>query len=173
LFGARKIGLLGATFSTISMALSIFVTDIKMYFLTYALLFGVGQALLLGATLSILPHYFHKKLSLANGCMNLLSSIIVVILPICTNETIAKFSLKGTFIFLTGLSLLTVFTSLTYISVLPNHQHENALKRLRKSLALKVLIKKEFVIWSACSLMGQFGYLIPIVVIVCYLCLFS
>jgi MFS family permease len=166
LFGARRIGLIGASISTISMALSIFIRDIKLYFLTYSLLFGIGQALLLGATLSILPHYFHKKLSLANGCMNLLSSVIVVILPVCTYEIIANFGLKGTFIFLTALNLVTVFTSFTYISVLPNHQHENAFKRLRKSLALKVLIKKEFIIWSICSLIGQFGYLIPIVVIV-------
>jgi MFS family permease len=166
LFGARRVGLTGACISTVAMALSIFISNIKLYILTYSLLFGVGQALLLGATLSILPHYFKKKLSLANGLMNLLSSIIVILLPVFTDITISMFGLRGTFCFLTGLSLVTVFTSLTYVSLLPNHQHDNQFKRVRKSLALKILAKKEFVIWSACSLVGQFGYLIPIVVIV-------
>ena len=148
------------------MALSISISNIQAYFLTYSLLFGLGQALLLGATLAILPHYFKKKLSLANGLMSLLGSVIVITLPICTDLTIKAFGLKGTFIFLTMLSLVNVFMSLTYKSVLPTHHHDNPLKRVRKSLGLKVLRKKEFIIWSVCSLIGQFGYLIPIVVIV-------
>jgi MFS family permease len=166
LFGARLVGFTGASISTLAMALCIFVKNIKLYILTYSLLLGLGQALLLGATLSILPHYFKKKLSLANGLMNLLSNTFIVILPICTDRTIAAFGLRGTFVFLTCVNLVSVFTSLTFVSLLPNRQHGNMLKRVRKSLALKILAKKEFIIWSACSVVGQFGYLIPIVVIV-------
>jgi len=60
----------------------------KLYFLTYGLGFGVGQALLLTATLAILPHYFNKKLSLANGLMNLIAAVIFVVLPYGTSYVI-------------------------------------------------------------------------------------
>jgi MCP family monocarboxylic acid transporter-like MFS transporter 12 len=69
LFGARKIGLLGGAISTVSLFASAYIENIMLYFVTYGLGFGVGQALLLSATLSILPHYFKKRLSLANGLM--------------------------------------------------------------------------------------------------------
>jgi MFS family permease len=69
LFGARRIGLLGGLISTISLAASAFIENIMLYFFTYGFGFGIGQALLLSATLSILPHYFKKRLSLANGLM--------------------------------------------------------------------------------------------------------
>jgi MFS family permease len=151
------------------MASSIFITDIKFYLISYSLLFGLGQALLLGSTLSILPHYFKKRLAVANGLMNLLSAIIVILIPICTAEILNSHGLRGTFIFLTALNFVTIFLSLTYIPLLPKQKHDSKLKRIRKSLGLKVLIKKEFVIWSFCSLIGQFGYLIPIVVIVSYI----
>lgn len=67
LFNPRLIGVAGGLISAISMVLSAWVNEIKYYLLTYGLLLSIGQALLLASTLSILPHYFDKKLSLANG----------------------------------------------------------------------------------------------------------
>lgn len=58
---------MGGLISTLGLAASSYVQNIKLYFLTYALLFGIGQALLLSATLAILPHYFKKvSFSLSN-----------------------------------------------------------------------------------------------------------
>lgn len=60
LYGPRKIGLFGGLLSTLALALSMLVEDIKLYFLTYGACFGIGQAFMLTSTMAILPHYFDK-----------------------------------------------------------------------------------------------------------------
>ena len=113
LFGAREIGALGGFVSSLGLLLSAHVTDIKFYFLTYSLLFGIGQAFMLTATLAILPQYFNKRLSLANGIMNLVTAIVVVLLPISTSWTLKTFGLKDTFYYLTILNLFGPCSRLT------------------------------------------------------------
>jgi MFS transporter, MCT family, solute carrier family 16 (monocarboxylic acid transporters), member 10 len=60
LFGARKVGIFGGLISTFGLLTSAMVQQIEIYFLTYSFVFGLGQALMLTATLAILPHYFNK-----------------------------------------------------------------------------------------------------------------
>jgi hypothetical protein len=59
-FSSRVVGVLGGSIGTISLILCAFVIELKIYFLTYGVLFALGQALKLASTLSILPHYFNK-----------------------------------------------------------------------------------------------------------------
>jgi MFS family permease len=61
-FDARKIGFIGGVLSTFGLIASAFVNDLKLYFLTYGVIFGIGQSLFLASILSILPHYFNKRL---------------------------------------------------------------------------------------------------------------
>ena len=66
-FNPRVIGVIGGLVSSFSMLLSAQVKEIQFYLLTYGVMLAIGQALLLASTLAILPHYFNKKLSMANG----------------------------------------------------------------------------------------------------------
>ncbi len=66
-FNPRVIGVVGGLISAVSMYLSSLINEIEYYILSYGILLSIGQALLLAATLAILPYYFKKKLSLANG----------------------------------------------------------------------------------------------------------
>ncbi len=66
-FNPRAIGVIGGLISALSMYLSSKINQIEYYILTYGILLSVGQALLLASTLAVLPYYFKKKLSLANG----------------------------------------------------------------------------------------------------------
>lgn len=59
-FGPRKPGIFGGLVSGVALALCTFVTNLKLYFLTYGVLYGIGQAFLLTSTLAIIPHYFNK-----------------------------------------------------------------------------------------------------------------
>lgn len=47
LFNARVIGVAGGVISTLSLIACAYVKNLKVYFLTYSFLFGLGQALLL------------------------------------------------------------------------------------------------------------------------------
>ena len=116
--------------------------------------------------MAILPHYFNKRLSLANGIANALSAIIVVILPVLTSKIIHSYSLVGLFYFLSGLNLLTVIMAFTYRPLIRNDKNLTKIQRLKNSFGISVLKKKGFVVWCIASFIACFGWLIPIVVIV-------
>ena len=163
LYGPRKIGLLGATISTVSILSCAFVADLKLYFLTYGVIYGVGQAFLLSATLAILPHYFNKRLSLANGLMSGLSAIVIIILPIATAIILREYGLKETFYFLAALNLVTVLMALTFRPMLPNNRDATFVSRLRDSFGMEVFKNVDFVIWCVAGFIAIYGYMIPIV----------
>lgn len=163
LYGPRKIGLLGAAISTISIFSCAFVNDLKLYFLTYGTIYGIGQAFLLSATLAILPHYFNKRLSLANGLMSGLSAIVIIILPIMTAKILRDFGLKETFYFLAALNLVTVLMAFTFRPILPNNTDATFVSRLKDSFGMEVFKNMDFVIWCAAGFIAIYGYMIPIV----------
>ena len=167
LFGPRKIGLVGALISTVAIFSSAFVNDIRLYFLTYGVVYGIGQALLLAATLAILPHYFNKRLSLANGLMSGLSSIIMIVLPTITGVMLRRFGLKETFLVLGAINFVTIIMAFSYRPLLPASNTDVSLySRLKESFGLAVFRKRNFIIWTIGGLIGFFGYMIPIFYIV-------
>ncbi|CAF0800646.1 unnamed protein product [Brachionus calyciflorus] len=161
--GPRKTGITGGLISGLALAICALVEKMEIYFLTYGVLYGAGQALLLTSTLAILPHYFKKRISLANGIMNLIGAIIVVLLPILTSKIIHNYSLKGIFLFLSLLNFGTVLMAFTYIPLLPVHKHEKIIHQIKSSFGLEVFKKPKFAVWCIASFFGMFGYLIPIV----------
>ena len=66
LFGPIRVGVIGSVLSFVGVLASALILQSKylmrVHFLTYGFLFGVGQSLVLGSLFSILPHYFNKKL---------------------------------------------------------------------------------------------------------------
>ena len=138
-----------------------------LYFLTYGAIYGIGQALLLAATLAILPHYFDKRLSLANGLMSGLSSLVIVVLPIITGVLLRRYGLRETFFVLGALNFVTIIAAFTYRPQLPpSDTNLSSLSRLKKSFGMEVFRKRNFIIWMVSGFIGIFGYMIPIVYIV-------
>ncbi len=169
LFSIRKIGLLGSLISTVAIFSCSFVTQLSIYFLTYAVLFGIGQALLLTSSSAILSHYFKKKLSLANGVMNFVGSLIVIVLPILTSTFLDKFGLKEMFFLLSGMNFITIICAMTYKSQMPNPNRDiekTIWNRVKSSFGIDIFKNKQFIMWGLTSLICLFGYLIPIVNIV-------
>ena len=163
LFNPRKIGVIGGLLSSIGLLASAFVYDIRLYFITYGVLFAIGQSFLLASTFAILPHYFNKKLALVNGLMNGFAAILVVIFPILTSIILDKYGLAETFYFLGGINFLAGLAAFTYIPLLPQIRKESVSSRIKQSFGLKVFKKHKFSIWCIASLFGMFGYLIPVV----------
>jgi len=166
LFGARKIGIFGGLISTFGLLTSAMVQKIEIYFLTYSFIFGLGQALMLTATLAIIPHYFNKKLSLANGVMNFVTAIIVCILPITTSWSLEKYGLKYTFYYFTMLNFITVLLSFTFKPILKNDKNLTKHQKFKNSFGKEIFKKSKFIIWCVASIVCMFGYLIPVVNIV-------
>lgn len=116
--------------------------------------------------MAILPHYFKEKISLANGIMNFIAALIVVLFPILTDGIVKDGGLIGAFYFLSTLSFTTIIMSLAYIPVLPEDKSQSLEDRFRSSLGLEVFSKKKYVVWCVASFIGMFGYFIPVVTIV-------
>ena len=68
------------------------------------------------------------------------------------------------------LNLIAAMLCLTYKTVLPRSKLDLRM-RIKQSLGFEVLKKKKFMIWCAATFFGVVGYLIPIVVIVRFICL--
>ena len=146
-----------------------FINNIKLYFLTYGFGFGLGQSFLLVSTSSILPHYFKRRLSLANGLMNFVGALISIILPVLTNEFLERYTLRETFYLLAGLNFLTVLMSFSYKSRLePSDKNISKCSRIKSSFRKDVFKNNLYKIWCLSSFILMIGYLMPIVNIVTF-----
>ena len=121
---------------------------------------------MLTATLAILPHYFNKRLSLANGVMNVITAVVVVVLPISTSWSLENFGLKYTFYYFTVLNFFTALLSFTFKPILKNDKNISKVKKVKNSFGKDIFKKPNFIIWCVASIVCMFGYLIPVVNIV-------
>ena len=165
LYGPRKSGIIGGTLSAIGLFLSAIFENLKLHILSYGVIFGIGQAFLLAATLAILPHYFNKRLSFANGLMNFVAAVVVIVLPVLMGALLRNVGLKATFFFLSSVNAITVLAAFLYKPLLP--LSKGKLKdKVRESFGLEIFKRRGYVVWCVASLIGMFGYLIPLVCIV-------
>jgi MFS family permease len=140
---------------------------LKLYFITYGVTLGIGQSLLLASVLSILPHYFSKRLGLANGLMNFGGALLTISLPFVYSECLKLIGLSYTFYVLAGFSFVSALAAITYQPQLKkNHYTEKWYHRIKNSCGFEVLKKRKFIIWIISAVIGFFGYLIPIMTIV-------
>ncbi len=166
IFSIRKIGIAGALISTASLIATAFVTNLKMYMLTYGFFFGVGQAFLLSATEAILPHYFKKRLSLANGLMIFVSAFVIVTLPILTDQILGSHGLRGTFFLLAAINSVSVLMTVSFKSQLPDRHDKTILQHVKSSANVQIFRNVKYTCWLVATFIAMFGYLIPIVNIV-------
>ena len=137
---------------------SSFVTYMPLYFLTYSIIFGTGQALLMGSTFSILPHYFRAKLSLANGLMNFGAAVLTVTLPIITQKALTSLGLVDTFYILSALSFSSILCGATYKPMIPVTNRNSSISvRIRNSFGLELFKKPKFLIWCISCFIGLYG----------------
>ena len=139
---------------------------IRFYIISYGICLAIGHSFLLAASMSILPHYFSKKLSLANGLTNFLSAIIIVGMPIITSLLFKSYGLKEAFILFAIMNGLSSLLCLTYKSELPEVENMTKIDKVKQSFGIEVLKNPKFVIWCVASFVGSFGFFMPIINIV-------
>jgi MFS family permease len=164
-FSIRKVGIAGGLISTIGLLLTAVVTNLKFYLLTYGLVYGIGQALLLSATAAILPHYFERKLSQANGVMIFTSAFVIISLPLITSMILKSYGLQMTFYFLAALNFVTIFMAVAFKSQIPSRPLKvSFVSKLKEGFGDAENFKNsKYVCWLLASFIAMFGYLIPIV----------
>ena len=77
--GLRLTSVIGAVLATLGMGLSaFFFNHISVLYLTYGLMFGSGASLVYTPSLTILGHYFKKRLGVVNGIVTAGSSVFTI-----------------------------------------------------------------------------------------------
>jgi len=168
MYGPRIICAAGGLISCIGLLASVFVTNIKIYFITYSCIMGFGQALVICATLAILPHYFEKKLAFANGLMGGIGAFMLVGTPILVAVVLEKWSLDGAWYFFLAINAGTILAALTYkpqIQLKSFEEDKSHKGRFVESIGLSLLKKKKLLFWFFASFFASFGWLIPIILI--------
>jgi MCP family monocarboxylic acid transporter-like MFS transporter 10 len=165
-FNAKKVGIAGGLVSCVGLLLSAFIKNMKLYFLTFGLVLGIGQALSVSAFLSILPHYFKKRLGLANGLMTFGGALITIGLPFLVELCLEELGLAYAFYLLACLAFTTALCGFTFIQRLPENKPYKYYKRVQNSFQFKIFKMKSFIIWVIAGFIGFFGYLIPVYTIV-------
>ena len=100
--------------------------------------------------------------------MNLGGAFLTISLPFIVVECLKSIGLANTFTVLAGFSFISALLTLTFKPQIKTNFEEDDWKiRIKKSFGLKILKMKKFKIWTFSVFIGFFGYLIPILVIVC------
>ena len=95
--GLRLTSIIGSVLATLGMGLSaLLYQHIEVLYLTYGLMFGAGASLVYTPSLTILGHYFKKKLGLVNGLVTAGSSIFTIGLSFMNQHILESQGVSGT-----------------------------------------------------------------------------
>lgn len=186
--------MLGAVFTSGGMLISSFCLDnIKVLYLTYGLMYGLGAAFTYSPSLAVLGHYFKRYLGKVNGFVTAGSSIFTAVMPFIFNYTLDEFGLKITLRLVAAMSSLIFVCALLYEAPeKPVTATANVVAPLTAGTATgavgckangsssgrgsspitKILSsvinvdnwkKKKYVIWALAITISQFGYFVPYV----------
>lgn len=97
LYGTRLVLLIGVFFETLALVSASFATEIWQLFLSQGVAFGIGMGFLFVGSVGIVPQWFSKKRSLANGFAAGGSGIGGLIYSLATNAMIQSIGLAWAF----------------------------------------------------------------------------
>jgi len=168
--GLRATSVLGGFLATLGMGLStIGYKHIEVLYVTYGLLFGAGASLVYTPSLTILGHYFRKRLGVVNGVVTAGSSIFTIGLSYTNQYILDNHGLLPCLQLLACLSSVLVFCGLTFVPLLhtdtENEQDIKEKSKPRKMMEKLVYLEnwknKRYIIWTIAIPLAQFGYFVP------------
>ena len=158
----------------------------EILYLTYGIMFGAGASLVYTPSLTILGHYFKKRMGIVNGIVTAGSSIFTIGLSFVNQYILEHHGLEPCLQLLASLTAILILCSFTFSPLLPPApppavQNASAFKRLLEKVP-KLLTKgptintsndqvvyldnwrnKRFVIWTLAIPLALFGYFVPYV----------
>ena len=107
----------------------------EILYLTYGIMFGAGASLVYTPSLTILGHYFKKRMGIVNGIVTAGSSIFTIGLSFVNQYILEHHGLEPCLQLLASLTALLIVCSVTFTPLLPPNpppacQDGSAFKRL-------------------------------------------
>lgn len=117
--GCRPVAIIGGLIGALGTLLASFSTDIYKMYLTEGFLFGAGASMCYFPSVIILPQYFAKKLSLANGLVSCGSGVGTMVMGPILNQCMESFGWRFTVRCGSGALFVVSFLSLMYRPMVP------------------------------------------------------
>jgi len=167
--GLRLTSVLGGVLATLGMSLSaVGYRQVEVLYVTYGLMFGTGSSLVYTPSLTILGHYFRKRLGVVNGLVTAGSSIFTIGLSFINQYILETHGLLCCLQMFAGMSSILILCGLTFIPVLPKTCPPVREKKMSKlfEVAEKLVYldnwrNKRFVVWTLSVPLALFGYFVP------------
>ena len=144
---------------------SSFVPGIPYLYLTFGVLFAIGQSLCFSASILILPEYFTKNWSLAHGIALCGNSIGALALAPIMEIILTTYGFKLGFQMASGAAIYIMIASMFYKRPKKNKQAENtqAPKNEGAKPVLPLKKNKAYITFITGTTLMHFGYYIPFV----------
>jgi len=176
--GLRLTSVIGAVLATLGMGLSaLLYSRISVLhpgaclYLTYGLMFGSGASLVYTPSLTILGHYFKRRLGLANGIVTAGSSVFTIALSFINQFILETHGLEVCLQMMTALCSVLVLCALSFVPVLqspaPAPQQPGSSRRSKVQELVSSLVytpnwrNRRFVVWTLAIPLALFGYFVP------------
>lgn len=159
--GCRPVAVLGGLIAALGTVLASFSTDIYKMYLTYGFLFGVGASMCYFPSVIILPQYFHKHLSMANGLVSCGSGVGTMVMGPVMQVLIEKVGWVNTIRVCSALMILVTLASLVYRPRIPPIPAEIA--KTRPLFDVSVFKNKAYVLFVIALSFFMLAYFVPFV----------
>jgi len=167
--GLRLTAVIGGALATLGMGLSaVGYKHIEVLYVTYGIIFGTGSSLVYTPSLTILGHYFRKRLGVVNGIVTAGSSLFTIGLSFINQYILENHGLLPCLQMFAGLSSLLMLCALTFVPILPKNTPPVQEKKMSKMMeVVEKLVyldnwrNKRFVVWTFAIPLALFGYFVP------------
>ncbi|KAI9722272.1 MAG: hypothetical protein M1812_001744 [Candelaria pacifica] len=155
LYGTRFVLLIGVFFETLALIGASFATQIWQLFLSQGVAFGVGMGFLFVGSVGIVPQWFSKKRSLANGFAAGGSGIGGLIYSLATNAMIKSIGLAWAFRVLGMLAFVVNFISAILI-----RDRNKQIGAAQLAFDYRLFKRAEFLLLLGWGFFSMLGYIV-------------
>jgi len=160
--GCRTVGIIGGVIGAIGTLLASFSNSIFKMYLTEGFLFGVGASLCYFPSVIILPQYFNKKLSLANGLVSCGSGVGTMAMGPIINLINAHYGWRTSIRLSTGLMLVVSLISCFYKTRIPLRSSDDK-EESRPLFDFSIFQNKAFLMFTFALFLFMLAYFVPFV----------
>merc|ERR1719430_780854 len=120
--GLRATAVLGACLATLGMGLSAAFgyKQVEVLYFTYGIMFGAGASLVYTPSLTILGHYFKKRMGIVNGIVTAGSSIFTIGLSFVNQHILEHHGLEACLQLLASLTAILIICSFHLLHLQPS-----------------------------------------------------
>ena len=154
-FGTRTTLTLGILFETVALLGASWATQIWHLFLTQGILFGFGMGFLFVASVGIVPQWFEKRRSLANGIGTAGSGLGGLIYSLASNVMIQNIGLGWTFRILAIISFVVNGSCALLL-----RDRNKAVGAVQEAFSTKLFKRPEFILLLGWGCFSMLGYIV-------------